>query len=78
MSRLWALPAGHLGWESANPGFGVASGPDVRGPEASPLLPGAGTDRQGSGLTRSCTGGDLEEEECTHPREGAEVGSPES
>ena len=38
-----AWPAGHLGWESANPCFGVASAPDARGPEVSPELPGAGT-----------------------------------
>lgn len=50
-----AWPAGHLGWESANPCLGVASAPDARGPEASAELLGAGTGRQCSGLSGACT-----------------------
>lgn len=43
-ARAW--PAWHFWWESANPGFDVASAPDARLSGASPELQGAGMGKQ--------------------------------
>lgn len=55
--------------------FGAAPGPDAKGPEASPELPGAGMISSVLASQEAALGGGLGEKECSWPRGGGEVRS---